>query len=85
VRSLRPVSGSTPGGAAGRALPGRRPGLGGPGGLLVLGRGLAGRWEVAVEVEPGSRGHGLGRALVAAAPGLLPPGETLWAQVRRPT
>jgi GNAT superfamily N-acetyltransferase len=52
-----------------------------PGGLLILGRGLAGRWEVAVEVEPDHRGGGLGRALMAAAAGLVPPGETLWAQV----
>jgi GNAT superfamily N-acetyltransferase len=51
------------------------------GGLLVLGRGLAGRWEVAVEVDPAYRGRGLGRRLAAAAPGLLPPGEPLWAQV----
>ncbi len=52
-----------------------------PGGLLVLGRGLAGRWEVAVEVDPAYRGRGLGRRLAAAAPGLVPPGEPLWAQV----
>ena len=52
-----------------------------PGGLLVLGRGLAGRWEVAVEVDPGYRGRGLGRRLATAAPGLVPPGEPLWAQV----
>jgi len=51
------------------------------GGLLVLGRGLAGRWEVAVEVDQACRGRGLGRRLVAAAPGLVPPGEPLWAQV----
>ncbi|CAA9294328.1 MAG: FIG01123873: hypothetical protein [uncultured Corynebacteriales bacterium] len=52
-----------------------------PGALLILGRGLAGRWEVAVEVEPSHRDLGIGRALVAAAPALVPPGETLWAQV----
>ena len=52
-----------------------------PGGLLVLGRGLAGRWEVAVEVEPAYRGRGLGRRLAAAAPGLVPPGSPVWAQV----
>lgn len=51
------------------------------GGLVIVGRGLAGRWEVAVEVEPAYRGRGVGRALVAAAPALVPPGETLWAQV----
>jgi GNAT superfamily N-acetyltransferase len=52
-----------------------------PGALLILGRGLAGRWEVAVEVDRTCRGRGLGRRLAAAAPGLVPPGEPLWAQV----
>jgi GNAT superfamily N-acetyltransferase len=51
------------------------------GGLLVLGRGLAGRWEVAFEVAPGRRGRGLGRALATAARHLVPPGEPLFAQV----
>jgi GNAT superfamily N-acetyltransferase len=51
------------------------------GGLLVLGRGLAGRWEVSLEVDPAYRDRGLGRRLLAAAPGLVPPGEPLWAQV----
>jgi GNAT superfamily N-acetyltransferase len=51
------------------------------GGLLVVGRGLAGRWEVAVEVDPAYRGRGLGRRLAAAAPALVPAGEPLWAQV----
>jgi GNAT superfamily N-acetyltransferase len=52
-----------------------------PGAILIVGRGLAGRWEVSLEVDPAFRGRGLGRALVAAAPDLLPPGATLWAQV----
>jgi GNAT superfamily N-acetyltransferase len=52
-----------------------------PGAILILGRGLAGRWEVSLEVKPADRGRGLGRALVAAAPGLVPAGELLWAQV----
>ncbi len=52
-----------------------------PGAILIVGRGLAGRWEVSLEVDPPHRGGGLGRALVAAAPGLIPPGEPLWAQV----
>lgn len=52
-----------------------------PGAILVLGRGLAGRWEVSLEVEPAHRGRGLGRALVAAAPALVPAGAPLWAQV----
>lgn len=49
------------------------------GGVLILGRGLAGRWEVSLEVDPEHRGRGLGRRLVAAAPGLVD--GTLWAQV----
>jgi GNAT superfamily N-acetyltransferase len=52
-----------------------------PGGLLTLGRGVAGRWEVSIEVEPALRGFGLGRALFTAARGLLPVGEMVWAQV----
>ncbi len=50
-------------------------------GVLVLGRGVAGRWEVSVEVDPAARGRGLGTALVAAAPALVPGGGPLWAQV----
>ncbi|HEY6747443.1 MAG TPA: GNAT family N-acetyltransferase [Mycobacteriales bacterium] len=52
-----------------------------PGAILIVGRGVAGRWEVSVEVDPSHRGRGLGRALVAAAAGLIPPGRPLWAQV----
>jgi GNAT superfamily N-acetyltransferase len=52
-----------------------------PGGVLVLGRGVAGRWEAAVEVEPALRGFGLGRGLFGAALGLLPEGESVWTQV----
>jgi len=51
------------------------------GALLILGRGLAGRWEVAVEVDEAYQGRGLARRLVAAAPALVPPGEPLWAQI----
>lgn len=50
-------------------------------GCLTLGRGLAGRWEVSYEVEPAARGRGLGRALAAAARGLLPAGTPVFAQV----
>jgi GNAT superfamily N-acetyltransferase len=50
-------------------------------GLLLLGRGLAGRRELAYEVEPERRNRGLGRWLVAAARHLTPPGEPLFAQV----
>lgn len=52
-----------------------------PGGLVVLGRGVAGRWEVSVEVDKALRGFGLGRGLFASALGLLPEGEWVWAQV----
>lgn len=52
-----------------------------PGGLLTLGRGVAGRWEVSAEVEPALRGFGLGRGLFTAARGLLPAGDHVWAQV----
>jgi GNAT superfamily N-acetyltransferase len=50
-------------------------------GVLVLGRGVAGRWEVSVEVDPAARGRGLATALVTAAPALVPGGGPLWAQV----
>ena len=50
-------------------------------GVLVLGRGLAGRREVSFEVDPARRNRGLGRLLVAAARQLTPPGEVLFAQV----
>ena len=48
---------------------------------VLVGRGLAGRWETAFEVEPAARGRGLGRRLAAAAAELVPPGEHVWAQV----
>jgi GNAT superfamily N-acetyltransferase len=50
-------------------------------GMLLLGRGLAGRRELAFEVTPAARNRGLGRRLVAAARRLVPPGEPLFAQV----
>ncbi|WP_189920216.1 GNAT family N-acetyltransferase [Kitasatospora xanthocidica] len=50
------------------------------GGVLVLGRGVAGRWECAVEVDPHAQGRGLGRALATAARHLLPAGTAVWAQ-----
>jgi GNAT superfamily N-acetyltransferase len=50
-------------------------------GVLVLGRGLGGRWEAAVEVEPGARNGGVGRALAAAARHVVPEGRPVWAQV----
>jgi GNAT superfamily N-acetyltransferase len=42
------------------------------GGVMVIGRGVAGRWEVAIEVDPGRRGQGLGRELATAARHLIP-------------
>ena len=50
-------------------------------GVLIVGRGLCGRWEIGYEVAPDRRGDGLGRRLVGAARGLVPAGEPLWAQV----
>lgn len=49
-------------------------------GVLLVGRGLAGRWEMAFEVDGGARDRGLGRALAAAAPTLIPDGEYVFAQ-----
>jgi GNAT superfamily N-acetyltransferase len=49
--------------------------------VLIVGRGLCGRWEIGYEVTPERRGRGLGRRLVGAARGLAPAGEPLWAQV----
>ncbi|TDD24435.1 GNAT family N-acetyltransferase [Nonomuraea diastatica] len=51
----------------------------GQGGLLAVGRGVAGRWEIAVEVEPGRRGRGAGRTLATCARHLVP--EPVWTQV----
>ncbi|MGC9381669.1 GNAT family N-acetyltransferase [Streptomyces sp. MH13] len=50
------------------------------GGVLVLGRGVAGRLEAAVEVAEGARQRGLGRRLATAARQLAG-GEPVWAQV----
>jgi GNAT superfamily N-acetyltransferase len=50
-------------------------------GLLTLGRGVAGRWEVGLEVDPDCRGRGLGTSLARAARALVPDGAPLWAQV----
>jgi GNAT superfamily N-acetyltransferase len=49
--------------------------------LLTVGRGIAGRWETSLEVDPAARGRGLGSALAAAAPAFVPGGDVLWAQV----
>jgi hypothetical protein len=48
----------------------------------VVGRGLGGRWEAAVEVHEYARNKGHGRALAAAARHLVPePGRPVWAQI----
>ncbi|WP_328536573.1 GNAT family N-acetyltransferase [Streptomyces sp. NBC_00344] len=49
------------------------------GGLLVLGRGVAGRWEAAIEVDDAARGRGLGPRLAVAARHLVGDGF-VWAQ-----
>ncbi|MFG2718230.1 GNAT family N-acetyltransferase [Streptomyces sp. NPDC048416] len=49
------------------------------GGVLILGRGVAGRWEVAIELDEQARGRGLGVQLALAARHLVPD-EVLWAQ-----
>jgi GNAT superfamily N-acetyltransferase len=51
------------------------------GGLVLLGRGLAGRLECAVEVGPDRQGRGDGRRLAHAARLLAPAGVAVWAQV----
>jgi hypothetical protein len=51
------------------------------GGVLTIGRGLARRLEVSVEVEPNARAAGLGRALARAGLALAPSGEAVFAQV----
>ncbi|WP_239082555.1 GNAT family N-acetyltransferase [Actinoplanes teichomyceticus] len=49
-------------------------------GLLVVGRGLGGRWEVAFEVDPAAQGRGHGRLLATAARHLIPDSRPVWAQ-----
>ena len=50
------------------------------GGIVILGRGVAGRWETAIEVDEAARHQGLGRALATAARHLVPAGEPVWSQ-----
>jgi hypothetical protein len=49
-------------------------------GIVILGRGVAGRWETAFEVDAAARGSGHGRALALAARHLVPDGRPVWAQ-----
>lgn len=51
------------------------------GGWVSVGRGLAGRYEVTVEVEEGHRGHGLGRRLAQAGRALAGAERPVWAQI----
>jgi hypothetical protein len=51
------------------------------GGVLVVGRGLARRWEVAFEVSDERRGRGTGTRLASAALGLLPEGTPVFVQI----
>ncbi|MDQ4037945.1 MAG: GNAT family N-acetyltransferase [Actinomycetota bacterium] len=51
------------------------------GGLVTVGRGLARRWEISIEVAESGRNAGLGRALAAYGRTLVPAGAALWAQV----
>jgi len=50
------------------------------GGVVLLGRGVAGRWETAIEVDQEHRHRGLGRALAMTARHLVPDGQPVWAQ-----
>jgi hypothetical protein len=50
-------------------------------GMVLLGRGLAGRLELSVEVAAGERDRGLARRLVGAALAAAAPGEPVFAQV----
>jgi GNAT superfamily N-acetyltransferase len=53
----------------------------GDGGMVVLGRGLAGRLELSVEVDRERRDRGLARRLVAGALAAAAPSEPVFAQV----
>jgi hypothetical protein len=49
--------------------------------VVSIGRGLAGRLEVSIEIDAAAHGGGLGRTVAQAARTLVPPGELLFAQV----
>jgi len=50
-------------------------------GVVIVGQGLAGRWEVSFEFDPAAQGRGLGRRLASTAVTLVPDGEPVFAQV----
>ncbi|WP_393060664.1 GNAT family N-acetyltransferase [Streptomyces sp. LN549] len=52
---------------------------GAEGGVVILGRGVAGRWETSVEVSEEARGQRLGERLARAARHLVPD-SVVWAQ-----
>lgn len=49
--------------------------------ILILGRGLAGRLEVSLEIDASARGQGLGRRMLVAGRAVVPEGEIAFAQV----
>jgi GNAT superfamily N-acetyltransferase len=51
------------------------------GGIVLIGRGVGGRLETAIEVHQDRRGQGLGKRLAMAARHLIPAQTTLWAQI----
>ena len=51
------------------------------GGLVLVGRGLTGRYECALEVPEDVRGRGHGRRLARTARALVPADAHIWAQV----
>lgn len=51
------------------------------GGLLIFGTGFAGRQEVAIEVDPSTRGRGVGSKLASAARSLAPRPDPLFVQI----
>jgi GNAT superfamily N-acetyltransferase len=50
-------------------------------GLVTVGRGLVGRWEISLELDPAARGRGLGRAMISSARAMVPAEEPLFAKV----
>jgi hypothetical protein len=50
-------------------------------GLVTLGRGLAGRLELSIEVDAGRQGTGVGAGLLADGLALVPAGELVFAAV----
>ncbi|MFI5691648.1 GNAT family N-acetyltransferase [Kribbella sp. NPDC051586] len=51
------------------------------GSVVIIGHGLAGRLECAIELPDQIHGQGQGRRLARAARALIPPGSSIWAQI----